>query len=45
MACNSIAVFIRGSQRKTCVALTRFSPEECALACRKKTSFYERCKH
>lgn len=37
--CSSIAVFISGSQRKTCVALTRLSPEECALAWRRKHSF------
>lgn len=30
--CNSIAVLISGSQRKTCVTLTRLRPDEWALA-------------
>ena len=34
-------MLISGSQRKTCVALTRLSPEEYAFACKKKHSFCE----
>lgn len=38
MACSSIAVFISGSQRKTCVAFINVRPDDWAFPWSKKHS-------
>jgi hypothetical protein len=43
MAWSSMAVLISGSQRKTCEACTRLSPDEFALAWRRKHSMPGSC--